>query len=209
MTQLSHRTLNCPKCNTSFSIVYNASINTWMDPLLAKDFLEGKGYVFTCPSCNQNIRLVTTIIVNAQKGMFSISTDSSEEERKNLYQQYGLINEKGEFGHPRDEWMLHQLTKMRAPEDSRTQIRRQDKILEEIQTKLTSYKNKLKENSPLDETEEDEFNKLENQWVKERNKEENYLHHPKTAESTLNTSVLFHKLWEDLVKIKTELDKLK
>ena len=209
MTQLSRRTLNCPKCNTSFSIVYYASINTWMDPLLAKDFLEGKGYIFTCPSCNQNIRLVTSIIVNAQKGMFSISTDASEEERKNLYQQYGLLNENGEFGNPRDEWTLHQLAKMRAPEDSRTQIKKQDKILEEIHKKLTSYKNKLKEKSPLDETEEGEFKKLQKQWVEEHNKENSYLHHPKTTESTSNTSVLFTKLWEDLVKIKTELDKLK
>lgn len=180
-----------------------------MDPTLAKDFLEGKGYTFICPSCNQNIRLVTTIIINTLKGMFNISTDSSKEERKTLYAHYGLLTDTGEFGNPQEEWLLHQFAEMNAPEDTKTQIRRQDKILEEIHKKLILYKTKLREKSPLNEKEKEEYIILQNRWEEEHNRENDYLHHPKTAESRTSTSILFQKLWKDLVKIKTELDELK
>ncbi len=180
-----------------------------MDPTLAKDFFEGKGYIFTCPSCNQNIRLVTTIIINTLRGMFSISTDSSEEERKNLYDHYGLLTDTGEFGNPQEEWLLRQFAEKGAPEDTKTQIRRLDKILVEIFEKLVLYKTKLREKCPLNEKEKEEYIILQNRWEEEHNRENNYLYHPKTAESRLKTSALFQKLWEDLVKIKTELDELK
>ena len=97
MTQLQQRNLCCPKCSNSFSIIYYASINTWMDPKKAGEFLEGKGYEFTCPECGQGIRLVTTIIISARKGMFNISTDASIEERRRLFLEWSIINEDGKF----------------------------------------------------------------------------------------------------------------
>ena len=209
MTRLTRQELDCPNCYTSFSITYFASINTWMNPELTQDFLEGKGYIFNCPSCNQGIRFVTTILISAGKGMFNISTDATKEERRKLYEQYGLIDEKGTFGNPQDDWVRRQLAKINAPEDSNTQIRRQEKIMEEIHKKLQLYEEKLKENSPLDDSEEEEFKTLQSRWEKEREKEETYLHHPKTQKSNSNPSVLFHKLWEDLMILKTELNKLK
>ena len=119
------------------------------------------------------------------------------------------MDEKGDFGNPRAEWVLHQFAKMSAPEDSITQSHRQDKIMEDIHKKLSLYKSLLKENAPLDDAEEKEFIDLQTRWEKEQNKEGTYLHHPKSVKTTSNTSVLFHKLWEDLVQLKHELNKLK
>lgn len=97
MTQLRQRNLGCPKCSNSFSIVYYASINTWMNPKKAQEFLEGKGYVFKCLECGQGIQLVTTIIISGRKGMFNISSDASIEERHRLFQEWGMIDEDGKI----------------------------------------------------------------------------------------------------------------
>ena len=97
MTQLQRRNLGCPKCSNSFSIVYYASINTWMNPKKAEEFLEGKGFVFICPECGQRIRLVTTIIISGRKGMFNISTDASIEERRRLFLEWDIIEEDGKI----------------------------------------------------------------------------------------------------------------
>ncbi len=141
--------------------------------------------------------------------MFTISTDATEEERKALYKEYGLLNKDENFRNPTDDWVLHQFAKMNAPEDTKTQIHRQEKITEEIHKKLYLYKKKLKEKSPLSDEEEKEFTKLHNRWQQEVEKEETYLHHPKTIDTSSSTSILFHKLWEDLLNIKAELNKLK
>ncbi len=209
MTRLTKTTLKCPKCKASFAVIYHASINTWMDPLAAKEFLEGKDFIYKCPNCNQGIRLVTTIIINTQKGMFNISTDASLEEKQQLFRKYGLITEDGKFADPQGEWFMHQFAQKNAPEDTRIQIRRQDIILEQIHKLLAIFKEKLRNNEPIADKEEEEFNQIKDSWIIERDRENNYLHHPKTEENRVKSALLFHRLWEDLDKIKYELDKLK
>ncbi|MBN2155602.1 MAG: hypothetical protein JW776_06140 [Candidatus Lokiarchaeota archaeon] len=209
MTQLQKRTISCPKCDESFSVVYYASITSWMDPALTQDFLDGKRYHFACPSCGQNIRLVTKVIINAPKGMFTISTDTSREEKIARYKEFGLLDEKDNVKDTQQEWLLHQLTKNKSPADTVTQMRRHSKLLEDISDKIKLYKIFIKEKTIIDESEEEEFKKLRDRWEKERELEGTYLHQPTSAHSNISSSVLFYKLWKDLLELKSRLDELK
>jgi len=209
MTSLSRFVLNCPKCDTEFSVIYFLSLNTWMDPSSAKDFLDGKGYYFKCPSCDQNIRLVTEVLVNTLRGMFNISTNASREEKLLLYKQYGLLDENNEFKNPFNEWILNQRAKFYAPDDTDTQRRRQEKLVEEINVKIQLYKQFIKERKVLDDEQERSFKDLQIRWENERLKGETYLHKPNTIDVRTTKNLLFLKLWEDLVQLKLELEELK
>lgn len=209
MTRLSRQTLTCPKCNTSFSVVYYASINTWMNPSQAKEFLDGKGYVYNCPSCNQSIRLVYQIIINALKGMFTVSTDASKEERIAKYREFGLLENNNEFKDPQLEWLRQQLTKRNAPPDSVTQKDKQRKIVEELNDTIRRYKSYIEKNIILNDEEEKAFENLRDCWEKEKQLEGIYLHQPSTPGSPDSNSILFYKLWEDLLQLKSRLEKLK
>jgi hypothetical protein len=141
--------------------------------------------------------------------MFNISTDASLKERREKYQKYGLLNKKGEFENPQEEWILHEFAKMNAPKDTTIQIRNQNKLLQDITNKIRFYKEKLREAIPLNPEEETEFELLKRRWEKEKEMEEAYLHPPGYIDKNPPKNVLFYELWEDLLKLKLELKKLK
>ena len=81
MTRLTSKKVNCPYCGNSFRIMWEASINTWLNPELIQKFLDDK-YYYNCPNCEKQIHLVTKILINCPKGMFWISNDEELEVKK-------------------------------------------------------------------------------------------------------------------------------
>ncbi|MFX1503561.1 MAG: CpXC domain-containing protein [Promethearchaeota archaeon] len=96
MTRLTSTEINCPHCEKSFRIIWEASINTWLNPELIQKFLDDK-YYYECPNCMKQIHLVTKILINCPKGMFWISNDEKLETKKRILKDYGVINEEGKI----------------------------------------------------------------------------------------------------------------
>jgi formyltetrahydrofolate hydrolase len=141
--------------------------------------------------------------------MFYIWTDATEEEKKILYRQYGLLDENDEFKDPQAEWLLSQFRKENAPDNTDTQKRRQEKLVEEINAKIQLYKRFIKERKALADSEEKSFEDLQIRWENERIKVDIYLHKPKSRDARTTKNILFQKLWDDLLQLKLELDELK
>ena len=93
MTSLSKKTIDCPKCHKSFSIITEDSIDTWMSPELVDKFLNDN-YYFTCPYCQANVHFVHTMIISGPKGMFSMRNDAAYESKKAKLIEYGIIRAK-------------------------------------------------------------------------------------------------------------------
>ena len=91
MTRLSKYSITCPNCHKSFSIVTEASINTWMDPELVDKFLNDK-YYYICPHCQQSIHFIHKMIINGPKGMFSMDNNESYESKKAKLIEYGVFD---------------------------------------------------------------------------------------------------------------------
>ena len=71
MTSLTSAEIDCPYCQNSFRVMWEASINTWLNPELVQKILDDK-YYYECPNCTKQIHLVTEILINCPKGMFLI-----------------------------------------------------------------------------------------------------------------------------------------
>ncbi len=96
MTHLTSTEIICPHCKYSFRVIWEASINTWLNPELIQKFLDDK-YYYECPNCMKQIHLVTKILINCPKGMLWISNDEKIETKKKILKDYDVINEKGEI----------------------------------------------------------------------------------------------------------------
>ena len=99
MTRLTSKKVNCPHCGNSFRIMWEASINTWLNPELIQKFLDDK-YYYNCPNCEKQIHLVTKILINCPKGMFWISNDEELEVKKKILREYDVIDEEGNISTP-------------------------------------------------------------------------------------------------------------
>ena len=96
MTRLTNTEINCPRCEQSFSVVWEASINTWLNPELIQKLLDDK-YYYNCPNCKKQIHLVTKILINCPKGMFWISNDEELEIKRKILKDYNVIDEEGKI----------------------------------------------------------------------------------------------------------------
>jgi len=94
LTRLIQHSITCPKYHNSFSIVSEASINTWMDPELVDKFLNDK-YYYSCPQCQQSIHFVQKMIISAPNGMFSMKNNASYELKKAKLIEYGVFDAEG------------------------------------------------------------------------------------------------------------------
>jgi hypothetical protein len=91
MTRLTFAIINCPECDTSFDVRYNASINTWINPELITKFLNNELYYFECPNCKKNVHLHTQILINSPKGMFWIDSDSDRDSLISIFREHEII----------------------------------------------------------------------------------------------------------------------
>ncbi len=92
MTRLTDKEIICPHCKSSFRIIWEASINTWLNPELIQKLLDDK-YYYNCPKCNYQIHLVTKILINCPKGMFWISNDEDLEIKKKILKEFAVIDD--------------------------------------------------------------------------------------------------------------------
>lgn len=96
MTRLTSTEINCPHCKNSFRIIWEASINTWLNPELIQKFLDDK-YYYECPNCAKQTHLVTKILINCPKGMFWIFNNEKLETKKRILKEYGVIDKEGKI----------------------------------------------------------------------------------------------------------------
>lgn len=96
MTRLINKEIICLHCESSFQIIWEASINTWLNPELIQKLLDDK-YYYNCPRCNYQIHLVTKILINCPKSMFWISNDEDIEIKKKILKEYEVIDDKGKI----------------------------------------------------------------------------------------------------------------
>ena len=96
MTRVTSKEIICPHCEESFRIIWEASINTWLNPELIHKILDDK-YYYKCPNCMEQIHLITKILINCPKGMFWISNDEELETKKRILKHYSVIDEEGEI----------------------------------------------------------------------------------------------------------------
>jgi len=96
VTRLTNTEINCPHCKNSFQVIWEASINTWLNPELIQKLLDDK-YYYTCPNCKKQIHLVTKILINCPKGMFWISNDEELEIKKSILKEYNVIDDEGKI----------------------------------------------------------------------------------------------------------------
>jgi hypothetical protein len=97
MTQLSQKIIKCPNCGVENSILYYASINTFLDTdgnLISK-LLDGTLNTSKCKNCGKKVRLAVDVLISAPKGMFYINPKNNIEYKKNKLQSYGVMSEKG------------------------------------------------------------------------------------------------------------------
>lgn len=94
MTRLINQKITCPSCSHSFSVLLEASINTWLDPERIQKLLDDS-YRYSCPSCNTTIKLVTDILINCPKKMFFISTGLDTASIKKILLENNIITESG------------------------------------------------------------------------------------------------------------------
>ena len=92
MTRLTSTEIDCPHCGNSFRVMWEASINTWLNPELIQKLLDDK-YYYNCPQCKKQTHLVTKILINCPKGMFWISNDENLEIKKRILKEYNVIDE--------------------------------------------------------------------------------------------------------------------
>jgi hypothetical protein len=93
MTRLTFAIINCPKCDTSFDVRYNASINTLMNPELITSLLKKELFNFECPKCKKNVLLQAKILINSPKGIFRIDTGSDQDSLISILREYGIIDD--------------------------------------------------------------------------------------------------------------------
>ncbi len=99
MTRLTTTEVECPKCKQNFKILCEASINTWLDPDLIQKVVDD-AYNYKCPSCNENIHLITKILINCPKGMFWISNNEDLDTKMKIFREYNIIDENGNIARP-------------------------------------------------------------------------------------------------------------
>ncbi len=96
MTRLKGTEINCPNCKNSFRVIWEASINTWLNPELIQKLLDDK-YYYKCPNCKKQIHLITKILINCPKGMFWLSNDEELEIKKRILKEYNVIDKDGKI----------------------------------------------------------------------------------------------------------------
>ncbi|MFX1571824.1 MAG: CpXC domain-containing protein [Promethearchaeota archaeon] len=99
MTRIDSREIDCPHCGNHFRIMWEASINTWLDPDLIQKLLNDQ-YYYTCPNCEKQTHLVTKILINCPKGMFWISNGEELEVNKRILEEYNVIDKEGNILKP-------------------------------------------------------------------------------------------------------------
>ena len=93
MTRLTFAIINCLKCNTSFDVRFNASINTRMNPELITKLLNKELYNFECPKCKKEVLLQTQILINSPKGIFRIDTGSDRDSLISIFRENEIIDD--------------------------------------------------------------------------------------------------------------------
>ncbi|MHA1961273.1 MAG: CpXC domain-containing protein [Candidatus Thorarchaeota archaeon] len=85
----------CPNCNEQFTIIYPASICTWLNPDLVSQLLKPEGFSQKCEKCEGRIVLTGRILVNAPTGMFWIDIGLDMESRKRILLRHRVIDRDG------------------------------------------------------------------------------------------------------------------
>ncbi|NHJ40167.1 MAG: hypothetical protein FK731_09060 [Asgard group archaeon] len=93
MSRLTFAIINCPKCDTSFDVWYNASINTLMNPELIAKLLNGELFCFECPTCKNKALLQTKILINNPKGMFWLDLELDHNSIINILRENEIIDD--------------------------------------------------------------------------------------------------------------------
>lgn len=96
MTRLTSTEIICPYCEKSFQVIWEASINTWLNPELIQKLLDDK-YYYKCPNCKKQIHLITKILINCPKGMFWMSNDEKLEIKIRILKEYNVIDEESKI----------------------------------------------------------------------------------------------------------------
>jgi len=122
MTRLTSQKITCPKCKTTFKIMTEASINTWMDPELIQKVIDDT-YYYTCPNCNVNIHFCADILINCPKGMFSISNCDEINKKKEILRKYEIIDENGKILPPRIKGTPLENAETRTPNELLDELR--------------------------------------------------------------------------------------
>ncbi len=99
ITHIISKEIICSICQNHFKIIWEASINTWLDPELIKKILDD-AYYYECPKCNSEIHLDTKILINCPKGMFWISTAENLDVKQQILRKYEVIDENNEIIRP-------------------------------------------------------------------------------------------------------------
>ncbi|UCE10303.1 MAG: hypothetical protein JSW61_15235 [Candidatus Thorarchaeota archaeon] len=95
LTTLQSIQLVCPNCSTQLSIVYPASICTWLNPDMVRQLLTREGFSQQCEGCGSAIHLQGHILVNAPSGMFWMDLGLDMESRRRILFQNRVIDDKG------------------------------------------------------------------------------------------------------------------
>ncbi|NHK30330.1 MAG: hypothetical protein FK730_03195 [Asgard group archaeon] len=93
MTRLTFAIINCPKCDTSFDVRYNASINTLMNPELITGLLNKELFTFECSKCKKSVLLQTQILINSPKGIFRVDTGSDQDSLLSILREYEIVDD--------------------------------------------------------------------------------------------------------------------
>lgn len=93
MTRLTFAIINCPECDTSFDVRYNASINTLMNPELITGLLNKELFTFECSKCKKSVLLQTQILINSPKGIFRVDTGSDQDSLLSILREYEIVDD--------------------------------------------------------------------------------------------------------------------
>jgi hypothetical protein len=94
MTSYSFIKIDCP-CGKSINASYPISICTWLNPNLIEEFLEGTLFSAKCKSCDQVIKIKTSVLMNTPRGMWYISTNKDSNTIKTFFILTDVMNGDG------------------------------------------------------------------------------------------------------------------
>ena len=201
MTSLTKYSISCPKCQNSFSIVCEASINTWMNPELVDKFLNDE-YYYSCPKCQQSIHLVHTMIISGPKGMFSMENNASYELKKAKLIEYGVLDEEG-----KDISMNYILQRFKKEHDEHLHGEDQKSNRAHLKTMIFNFysviRSKLSKEIKFDFFDWDEYDKITLNIIEEveREQDNHYLHPPGLISVPIEKDEILMEKWRKIKEI--------
>ena len=201
MTSLTKYSISCHHCQNSFSIVCEASINTWMSPKLVDKFLNDE-YYYSCPRCQQSVHLVHTMIISGPKGMFSMENNASYESKKAKLIEYGVLDEEG-----KDISMDYILQRLKKEHDDHLHGKDQKSKRTHLKTMVFNFYSVIRSKKAralkFDFFDWDEYDKITLNIIEEieREQENYYLHPPGEKYIQLEKDEPFMEKWKKIKEI--------